>query len=74
MDASTFRGSDETLDREIATLEAIVRLRIRRLNAELREIDGELRELRRERARRRASPRSWESGSTDASTATYLET
>ncbi len=50
-----FRGSDETLDKEIETLEAIARLRVRRVNRELRELDRDLRELRRERARRRAA-------------------
>ncbi len=49
-----FRGSDETLDREIATVEAIARLRLRRVARELRQLDRELRELKRERARRRA--------------------
>ena len=52
---SGFRGSDELLDREIATLERIGRLRVRRAAVELRELDRDLRELRRERARRRAS-------------------
>jgi hypothetical protein len=52
---SGFRGSDELLDREIATLERIARLRMRRAAVELRELDRDLRELRRERARRRAS-------------------
>lgn len=50
-----FRGSDESLDREIATLEGIARLRLRRTASELREVDRELRELRRERARRKAA-------------------
>ena len=50
-----FRGSDERLDREIATLEKIARLRVRRVTAELRDLDQDLRELKRERARRRAS-------------------
>ena len=50
-----FRGSDERLDREIETLEAIGRLRVRRVARELKELDRELAELRRERARRRAS-------------------
>jgi septal ring factor EnvC (AmiA/AmiB activator) len=49
-----FRGSDERLDREIATLEKIARLRVRRAAAELHELDRDLRELKRERARRRA--------------------
>jgi len=49
-----FRGSDECLDREIETLEGIARVRVRRVARELREIDKDLSELRRERARRRA--------------------
>jgi len=48
-----FRGSDDSLDREIATLEAIARLRVRRAAAELRDLDRDLRDLRAERARRR---------------------
>ena len=48
-----FRGSDERLDREIETLEAIARVRVRRVAQELREIDKELADLRGERARRR---------------------
>lgn len=52
---SGFRGSDERLDREIETLEVIARLRVRRVARELRDIDRELSELRRERARRRAA-------------------
>lgn len=54
---SRFRGSDEQLDREIATLERIARLRVRRAAVELRELDRDLRELRRERSRRRAAAR-----------------
>jgi len=50
-----FRGSDECLDREIETLEGIARVRVRRVARELRDIDRDLSELRRERARRRAS-------------------
>jgi hypothetical protein len=50
-----FRGSDERLDREIETLEGIARLRLRRAARELRDIDRELSELRRERARRRSA-------------------
>ncbi len=53
---SRYRGSDEQIDREIAVLEAIARVRLRRASTELREIDRDLRELRRERARRRAGP------------------
>jgi hypothetical protein len=49
-----FRGSDETLEQEIATLEAIARLRVRRYARELNELERDLRELRVERARRRA--------------------
>ena len=50
-----FRGSDEVLDREIATLEKISKVRLRRATAELRELDRDLRELKRERARRRSA-------------------
>ncbi|MGD0249629.1 MAG: hypothetical protein ABSB97_01880 [Thermoplasmata archaeon] len=49
-----FRGTDEQIDREIATLERIAHLRVRRTAAELRELDRDLRELRKERARRKA--------------------
>jgi hypothetical protein len=52
---SRFRGSDDALDREIATIERIARVRVRRVASELRELDRDLRELRRERARRRAA-------------------
>ncbi|HYB79580.1 MAG TPA: hypothetical protein VEG66_07480 [Thermoplasmata archaeon] len=51
---SPYRATDEQLDREIAALERIGRVRLRRASAELNEIDRELRELRRERARRAA--------------------
>jgi len=54
---SGFRGSDETLDREIATLEKISRIRLKRATAELHELDRDVRELKRERARRRAEVR-----------------
>ena len=49
-----FRGTDEALDREIATLERIGRVRLRRSTESLREVDRDLRELRRERARRKS--------------------
>ena len=52
---SGFRGSDERLDREIAQLERIARLRLARAAAEMRELERDLRELRRERGRRRAA-------------------
>jgi hypothetical protein len=52
---SPFRGSDEQLDREIETLEGISRVRVRRVAREIRDIDRDLSELRRERARRRAA-------------------
>jgi len=51
---SGFRGSDEALDREIATVERIARVRLRRAAAELRGLEADLRELKRERARRKA--------------------
>jgi hypothetical protein len=50
-----FRGSDESLDREIATIESIARIRLRRVSAEMRELTRDLRELKRERARRRVA-------------------
>jgi hypothetical protein len=52
---SPFRGSDESLDREIAAVESVARVRLRRSAAELRELARDLRELKRERARRRAA-------------------
>ncbi len=50
-----FRGSDEVLEGEIAAVEAIARVRLRRIAREMKELDRELRELKRERARRRAA-------------------
>ena len=52
---SPFRATDEQLDREIATLERIARQRVRRYARDLSEADRDLQELKRERARRRAS-------------------
>ncbi len=52
---SRFRGSDEALDREIAVVETIARVRLRRASAEMQELARDLRELQRERARRRAA-------------------
>jgi hypothetical protein len=49
-----FRGSDEALEREIAAIERIARIRVRRVSAELGALSRDLRELRLERARRRA--------------------
>ena len=51
---SSYRATDEQLDREIAALERIARVRLRRASVELNEIDKDLRELRKERARRAA--------------------
>lgn len=50
---SSFRGSDEALEREIAAIEGIAKVRVRRVSAELRDLERALSELRRERARRR---------------------
>jgi hypothetical protein len=50
-----FRGSDERLDREIEAIERMARVRVRRVASELGELERDLRELKRERARRRAS-------------------
>ncbi len=52
---SRFRGSDEALDREIAVVETIARVRLKRASAEMQELARDLRELQRERARRRAA-------------------
>ena len=52
---SPYRATDEQIEREIAALERIGRVRLRRATAELAEIDRDLRELRRERARRRGT-------------------
>jgi hypothetical protein len=49
-----FRGSDEELEREIATLERIGRVRLRRATLALREVELDLKELRREKLRRKA--------------------
>lgn len=54
---SGFRASDEQLDREIEVTEGIAKLRVRRYANELRTLESELRELRKERARRRAAAR-----------------
>ncbi|MCI4338997.1 MAG: hypothetical protein L3J68_01515 [Thermoplasmata archaeon] len=52
---SPFRGSDEALDREIAAIEGIAKVRVRRVSSELRELGRDLSELRRERVRRRSA-------------------
>ena len=54
---SGFRGSDDALEREIAAIERTARIRVRRAASDLQELDRELRDLRRERARRRADAR-----------------
>ena len=51
---SALRGSDETLDREIEALERIARQRVRRYATDLKNLDQDLRELRRLRAQRKA--------------------
>ncbi len=49
-----FRGTDQAIEREIAALEGIARVRLRRTVEEMRELERDLRELKKERARRRA--------------------
>ena len=49
-----FRGSTGALDREIAVLETIGRLRLRRYAREMTDLEKDLRALKSERARRRA--------------------
>jgi hypothetical protein len=51
---ASFRGSDESLDGEIAMLEAMARLRVRRYARDLQELNRDLRELKAERGRRKA--------------------
>ncbi len=51
---SRFRGSDEALEREVAALQRLVRVRLERSSADLRELETALGELRRELRRRRA--------------------
>ena len=47
--------NDEQLEREIQTIKEILRVRLRRYNREMRELDKDLRELRAiQRARRTA--------------------
>ncbi len=65
---SRFRGTDRSLDREIAAIEGIVRVRVRRTAEELKELERDLRELKRERARRRAETEVAEEASGSAET------
>jgi len=64
---SRYRATDEQLDREIAALERIARLRLQRAAAEMRDLDRDLRDLKRERARRRAESPTETMVSVDAS-------
>jgi len=52
---SPYRGSDEELEREISAVQGMVRVRLRRTTADLRELETALRELRRELKRRRGA-------------------
>jgi hypothetical protein len=67
---SPFRGSDDALDREIATVESVARIRLKRATAELNELGRDLRELKRERARRRADAVEFTGAGADASAET----
>jgi hypothetical protein len=49
---SPYRGSDEALEREISAVEQLVRVRLRRANDDLHDLERALAELRRERRRR----------------------
>ena len=65
---SRFRGSDASLDREIAAVERIAGVRLRRVSVEMNELARDLREQKRERARRRAAaglPEGTVEGATD---------
>lgn len=50
---NAFRGSDEALDREIAAVKRLAQIRARRAAAELTDLRNDLRQLTRERARRK---------------------
>jgi hypothetical protein len=50
---SSFRGSDEELDREIGAVLGILDVRRRRVSAEVRALQRDLEELVRERRRRK---------------------
>ena len=50
-----YRATDEEVEKELAALERIAQVRLRRYASEMRDIDKDLSELRRERARRRAA-------------------
>ncbi len=67
-----FRGSDEQVDREVAALERMASTRLRRAAADLAALDRDLRELRKERARRRSAGEV-PSGSVPDSGAAYAE-
>lgn len=49
---SPFRASDEQLDREISAVQRLVRVRLRRANDDMKELEHALAELRREKRRR----------------------
>ncbi len=49
-----WRGSSEQLERELTTLEAVLATRLRRYARDVAELEREMRDLRRERTRRRA--------------------
>lgn len=65
-----FRGSDETLEREISAVEKIAAVRLRRTIEEMRELERDLKELKRERARRRAEQAALLGGTTEADATT----
>ncbi len=52
---SPFRGTDEVLDREIGALEGIAQRRLKRYARDMHELDRDLTDLKRERAKRRAA-------------------
>lgn len=49
-----WRGSSEQLDRELTTLESVLAVRLRRYSREIAELEREMRDLRKARARRKA--------------------
>lgn len=68
-----YRGSDEAIEREVEALERIVQIRLRRYATEMRGLERDLTELKKERARRRANalgeaavPATGEAGAVDS--------
>jgi hypothetical protein len=64
---SPFRGSDDDLEQEVRAVEGLVRVRLRRANDDLHELETALAELRRELKRRRLAAAQLEEAGTSSS-------